>query len=73
MKSRIIGFRPNPTEANAWVAELTCGHTQHVRHEPPLTFRPWVLSEAGRARFLGVEVDCKLCDEPASAPPNERP
>jgi len=23
-----------------WVAELECGHTQHVRHNPPWTYCP---------------------------------
>ena len=33
-----------------WVAELECGHTQHVRHDPPWTNRPWVsLSRDGTA------------------------
>jgi Protein of unknown function (DUF3565) len=63
MKSRITGFHPDPQEANAWIAELACGHTQHVRHEPPLTFRPWVLDAAGRARFLGAELECLRCEE----------
>ncbi len=50
-------------EVGDWVAVLVCGHGQHVRHEPPLTFRPWVLSEEGRASFLGYELNCKRCDE----------
>lgn len=46
-----------------WVARLTCGHTQHVRHDPPLTDRPLVLTEDGRAQLVGVELECKVCDE----------
>jgi len=45
-----------------WVARLSCGHTQHVRHDPPLTNRPLVLTASGRARLIGVELDCKHCD-----------
>ncbi|MEO6772557.1 MAG: DUF3565 domain-containing protein [Kofleriaceae bacterium] len=45
-----------------WVAELRCGHGQHVRHHPPFWSRPWVLSEAGRASRLGLELECPLCD-----------
>lgn len=45
-----------------WVAQLDCGHTQHVRHAPPWQERPWVLSEAGRAEKLGQPMDCQLCN-----------
>lgn len=44
-----------------WVAELECGHGQHVRHEPPLSSRPWVLTPEGRAQFLGMELQCVRC------------
>ena len=33
-------------EQGDWVAELECGHGQHVRHRSPWELRPWVLSEA---------------------------
>lgn len=45
-----------------WVAELACGHGQHVRHDPPWQNRPWVLTEAGRAGKLGAWLDCRRCD-----------
>ncbi len=45
-----------------WVAELSCGHTQHVRHQPPFFLRPWVLTAEGRAARLGQTLDCVLCD-----------
>lgn len=48
-----------------WVAELACGHFQHVRHDPPLVERPWVLTEQGRAAFLGTTLECRKCDEGA--------
>ncbi len=35
-------------EENHWVAELECGHNQHVRHQPPFINRPWVVSKTGR-------------------------
>jgi hypothetical protein len=46
-----------------WRAKLACGHYQHVRHHPPLIVREWVLSEDGRESRIGVELDCKKCDE----------
>jgi len=59
---RIVGFRQD--DAGHWVAELSCGHTQHVRHDPPWQSRPWVLTEAGRARFIGELLECVPCAAP---------
>ncbi|MDT8306183.1 MAG: DUF3565 domain-containing protein [Anaerolineae bacterium] len=61
MKQPITGFHQD--EVGDWVAELACGHGQHVRHNPPLANRSWVLTRAGRQQFLGYELYCKLCDE----------
>jgi hypothetical protein len=43
------------------VADLECGHRQHLRHDPPWQLRPWVLTAEGRARYLGVELPCASC------------
>lgn len=61
MKQPIVGFRQD--DEGHWVAVLACGHGQHVRHDPPLTNRPWVLTEEGRSRFLRVSLNCQRCDE----------
>ncbi|MEO8185324.1 MAG: DUF3565 domain-containing protein [Deltaproteobacteria bacterium] len=45
-----------------WVAELACGHSQHVRHQPPFTLRPWVLTPEGRSGRLGQELECGACE-----------
>jgi hypothetical protein len=60
MKQPITGFHKD--EHGHWVAELACGHTQHVRHDPPWQLRPWVVTEEGRKKYLGHELNCKLCD-----------
>jgi hypothetical protein len=53
-----------------WVAELACGHRQHVRHEPPLASRPWTLTAEGRASRLGTVLRCVRClTDPNSDPP----
>jgi hypothetical protein len=52
-------------EENDWVAELSCGHFQHVRHNPPLNNRPWMDSQEGRDSMLGQVLNCKKCDEGA--------
>ncbi len=66
MERAITGYRQD--EEAHWVAELACGHTQHVRDRPPQEVRPWVLDEAGRARKLGAMLDCPFCDMPAMPP-----
>jgi RimJ/RimL family protein N-acetyltransferase/bacterioferritin-associated ferredoxin len=65
MKQRITGFQLDGE--GHWVAGLACGHRQHVRHDPPWTVRPWVLTEEGRRSRLGVGLDCKRCDEAGRA------
>jgi hypothetical protein len=57
--SNIVGFHQD--EVRDWVAELSCGHQQHVRHRPPFTERPWVLTQEGRASMLGHDVPCVEC------------
>ena len=54
-------------ENNDWVAELACGHNQHVRHNPPWTNRPWVVTPEGRAKMCGQKLACKKCDTGAAA------
>lgn len=56
---RITGFHQD--EERHWVADLECGHTQHVRHDPPWQNRPWVTTESGRAGFLGALLECVKC------------
>ena len=62
MKTAITGFHKD-TKAD-WVAELQCGHSQHMRHRPPWQDRAWVLDDVERARRVGAEIDCPLCDMP---------
>lgn len=61
MRQPITGWHQD--DAGDWVAELACGHGQHVRHNPPFRFRPWVLDSAGRAAFIGYALNCVRCDE----------
>ena len=60
MKQPIVCYHLD--EEDHWVAELDCGHNQHVRHNPPLVSRPWVVSEEGRNSMLGFELNCVKCD-----------
>ena len=45
------------------IALLSCGHAQHVRHNPPFINRPWVNSEEGRNGMLGKMLNCVRCDK----------
>lgn len=66
MRSKIIGFHQDVH--GDWVAELACGHQQHVRHHPPWSTRPWVLTAEGRQEKTGAELECPEC-EPRDTPP----
>ncbi len=68
MKQAMTAYHQD--ELGDWVAELVCGHFQHVRHKPPWQNRPGVVSAAGREKMLGYELDCKKCDE--GAPPDAK-
>ncbi|MBI3797146.1 MAG: DUF3565 domain-containing protein, partial [Deltaproteobacteria bacterium] len=57
MKRKILNFHQD--EVGDWVADLECGHTQHVRHDPPWQERPWVVTPAGRQSRIGMELNCK--------------
>jgi hypothetical protein len=64
MKRKITGYERD--EHGDWRAELECGHYQHVRHNPPLVARTWVQTDEGRDSRLGMELNCKHCDEETS-------
>src|SRR5215471_12345022 len=42
MERGVTGFHQD--EEGHWVAELECGHNQHVRHDPPWECRPWAVT-----------------------------
>jgi tellurite resistance-related uncharacterized protein len=60
MNRSVTGFHRDI--AGDWVAELDCGHDQHVRHRPPFELRPWVIEEAERSARIGSPLPCPLCD-----------
>jgi len=60
MQRGIIGFHQD--QEGDWVADLACGHTQHVRHRPPWTNHPWVEHVDGRAAHLGKPLECVVCE-----------
>jgi hypothetical protein len=60
MNQGIVAYHQD--DEGHWVAELVCGHFQHVRHDPPMVSRPWVLTIEGRDEMLGYELECKKYD-----------
>ena len=59
---KVVGFSQDAE--GDWVAGLSCGHGQHVRHQPPWQLRPWVQTEEGRQAHLGILLDCVKCSMP---------
>lgn len=68
MQQPITGFHRD--DEGHWVAELACGHNQHVRHKPPFIERAWVLSETDRRAHLDTPLNCAKCD---SGAPRDQP
>ena len=62
MQTAITGFHQD--DADDWVAELSCGHTHHMRHHPPWQMRAWITDSTERAARVGQRIDCSLCDMP---------
>lgn len=56
----MIGFRRG--DDGDWVAELSCLHAQHIRHEPPFSEAAWIEDAEERRRRVGEPLDCPLCD-----------
>ncbi len=63
MKQKIIGYHKD--DEDHWVAQLVCGHFQHVRHNPPWTVRLWVTTTQGRKSMIGHQLNCVKCDNGA--------
>jgi hypothetical protein len=63
MNQRVTGFHED--EKGDWVADLSCGHGYHMRHNPPWLVREWVLTRAGREDFIGRFLNCLKCDQEA--------
>jgi len=69
MKKQIIGFHLD--EEQHWVAQLECGHNQHVRHRPPWIVRSWVITLEGRTKAIGQTLNCVKCK--SGAPKDVQP
>ncbi|MEO6809864.1 MAG: DUF3565 domain-containing protein [Isosphaeraceae bacterium] len=61
MQRKIMDYHQD--DEGHWVADLECGHPQHVRHQPPWMNREWVVTPEGRRSRLGMDLNCVKCDE----------
>ncbi|HSC84934.1 MAG TPA: DUF3565 domain-containing protein [Pseudomonas sp.] len=57
--SQLLGFHQD--DEGHWVAELSCGHTQHLRHLPPWQNRGWVEDPQQRQQRIGQPFACGWC------------
>ncbi|AYC35019.1 DUF3565 domain-containing protein [Pseudomonas cavernae] len=63
--AQIIDFKQD--EDGHWVAVLSCGHTQHLRHQPPWQSRAWVQDPKLRSAQLGSAFICGWCAQERNA------
>ncbi|WP_432455144.1 MULTISPECIES: DUF3565 domain-containing protein [unclassified Agarivorans] len=59
MDQVIVGFHLD--EQQHWIAKLACGHSQHLRHQPPWQNRAWVFDHHARLSRLGQTLYCTKC------------
>jgi hypothetical protein len=62
---RIVGFRQD--DEGHWIAVLNCGHSQHVRHDPPWQVHAWVTTSEGRESRIGKPFHCGECGTDSNA------
>jgi hypothetical protein len=55
----VVDFRQD--DEGHWIVVLSCGHTQHLRHQPPWQSRAWVLDPALRQQKIGQGFRCGWC------------
>lgn len=60
----VLSFRQD--EDGHWIAVLSCGHTQHLRHQPPWQNRAWVQDPAQREQRIGQPFACGWCTSPGN-------
>ena len=69
MQRTMTGFHQD--DLGDWVAELSCLHRQHIRHQPPFWEAAWIDDPDTRTAHIGALLECPLCDR-AQLPDNLR-
>lgn len=62
MEKIITGFRLDRFQE--WNADLECGHTVEMRHNPPYQECKWIGTAKGRQEHIGDTRECIYCDMP---------
>ncbi|MGH1364136.1 MAG: DUF3565 domain-containing protein [Calditrichia bacterium] len=70
MERKIVRFHKD--EAGDWIVDLDCGHSRHMRHDPPWSNMNWIYSSESRYDKMGEIVDCRDCDSGLESPENEQ-
>lgn len=62
MEKVIAGFHLDRFQE--WNADLECGHTVEMRHNPPYQECKWIGTAKGRQEHIGDTRECVYCDMP---------
>ena len=62
MEKVIAGFHLDRFQE--WNADLECGHTVEMRHNPPYQECKWIGTAKGRQEHIGDTRECVCCDMP---------
>ena len=62
MEKVITGFHLDRFQE--WNADLECGHTVEMRHNPPYQECKWIGTAKGRQEHIGDTQECIYCDMP---------
>lgn len=60
MKRKILRFYKD--EKGDWIVDLECGHSRHMRHDPPWSNMDWIHSSEARWDRMQKPIDCRDCD-----------
>jgi|GEM_PF-893351 len=61
MQCKIIRFHKD--EKGDWIVDLDCGHSRHMRHDPPWSNMDWIHSSEARWDRMQQPIECRSCDE----------
>ena len=62
MEKVITGFHLDRFQE--WNADLECGHSVEMRHNPPYQECKWIGTSKGRQKHIGATRECVYCDMP---------
>ncbi|MEL6821541.1 MAG: DUF3565 domain-containing protein [Calditrichota bacterium] len=60
MQCKILRFHKD--EKGDWIVDLDCGHSRHMRHDPPWSNMDWIHSSEARWDRMQKPIECTECD-----------